>query len=71
MYHWNNPEPFYSCLRKLYRNRLYPISQIMPKFSCAYFCAAFNTYQTMNFKMIEIQIRILDGHIKTDSVLYL
>ena len=42
----------------------------MPKFSCAYFYPVFNTYQTVDFKMIEIQIHILDGHIKTDSVLY-
>ena len=42
----------------------------MPKFSCNDLHVAYNTYQTLDFKMIEIQIHILHDHIKTDSVIF-
>lgn len=42
----------------------------MSKFSRDDFHVAYHTYQTLDFKMIEIQIHILDDHLKTDSVLY-
>ena len=55
----------------LRREIVYIQSPKYVQFSCDDFHVAYNTYQTLDFKMIEIQIHILDDHIKTDGVLHL